>query len=218
MEPNGHVPNDDWGTPLAPDTPPDTAGPLGSEAVTVEIATLFDPDEVTHMPAQQGDLMTVTCDQACELTFTANTTRAPASPSEVGGAVLLDGSSANLVQEGTCAVTTECYVIGNPRHIELPAQYVLDTPGQPNYTAWQTIAPQYRDIWCSPNQPLGDANNDGYANPEDYVEIFAHNGESSAVSPYTDVNHDGFTNPQDYIQVFDYQLKGTGTPCPIAFP
>ena len=208
-------PYNDWGTPEAPGGQPGTAGSIPGPAVTVELATLHDPDEPTHMPAQTGILLTVYTDKPCELAFTANTTRAPASPGEVGGAVLANESLANLVQLGTCEVVAkQCYILGMARHVWAPAQTVQTL----NYNAWLNIPLQYQDIWCSDNQPAGDANNDGYANPQDYIAVFNNAGKSAAQSPYTDVNHDGYTNPQDYIQIFNYAGKGTGVPCPIAFP
>ena len=201
----------DWGTPEAPGGHAGTAGSIPGIAVTVELATLFDPDEPTHQPDQTGILMTVYTDKPCELAFTANTTRAPASPGEVGGAVLTNESLANLVQLGACeTVKGECYVLNAPRHQWTPAQTVQTL----NYNAWLTLSAAQQPIWCCDNQPAGDANNDGYINAQDYIAVFNNQLKTATQNPYSDVNHDGFTNAQDYIQVFNYQLKGTGTPCP----
>jgi len=211
IEPNGHVPNDDWGTPEAPGGQPGTAGSIPGNAVTVELATLYDPDEPTHKPAKTGVLFTIYVDKACTLGFTPNNERAPKGDTEDGGAVLIDGSSANLVAPDSCEATAgECYVIGNTRHNFAPVQ----TVSQANYDAWLTLSEAQKPIWCCDNQPAGDANNDGYINSQDYIAVFNNLGKTAAQSPYTDVNHDGFTNSQDYIQIFSYLGKGTGTPCP----
>ena len=102
----------------------------------------------------------------------------------------------------------DCYVIGEPRGV----CGEIITPA--NYAAWLTLKVEDREIWCCPYQPCGDANGDGYANPEDYLVIFANLGSSAVNAPRADVNHDGYVNPEDYLTVFANLGSGDGEICP----
>jgi hypothetical protein len=214
IEPNGHV--DNWGTPEAPGGHPDTAGSIPGNAVTVEPATLFDPTATgpSHKPAQTGILMTVYTDKPCELAFAANTTRAPASQGEVGGAVLTNGSSANLVQLGTCEVTAgECYIIGEPRYYSFPNTGSVPGPAitENNYIAWVNAGKP--DAWCCPHHGYGDSNGDGYVTGNDYGLVTNHPAWDAVDCVCADMNHDGYINASDYAPVTNHPAEGDGTQC-----
>ena len=112
-----------------------------------------------------------------------------------------------------CGGVAPCYVEGNERG----ACVVGGSEGlitAANVAAWNTLNPADQPIWCCPTQPCGDANGDGFVNPEDYLAIFPKIGDTANVSPREDVNHDGFVNPEDYLTVFAHIGDGTGAICP----
>ena len=106
-----------------------------------------------------------------------------------------------------CA-STACYLEGQPRGV------CGDTITAANVTAWNTLNAVDQPIWCCDYQPCGDANGDGYVNPEDYLAIFANIGSTANLAPRADVNHDGYVNPEDYLTVFANIGQGDGLTCP----
>ena len=100
-----------------------------------------------------------------------------------------------------------CYLIGEARGV----CGEIITPA--NYAACLMLNLEDREVWCCPYQPCGDANGDGYVNPEDYLTIFANIGFPSTESPRADVNHDGYVNPEDYLTVFENIGIGDGQVC-----
>jgi hypothetical protein len=106
----------------------------------------------------------------------------------------------------------DCYVVGQPRNPACRSPLQIITPA--NYAAWLTLNVADREIWCCPYQPCGDANGDGFVNPQDYLTIFANIGQPAVNAPRADVNHDGFVNPQDYLTVFANIGVGDGVMCP----
>ena len=98
------------------------------------------------------------------------------------------------------------YMVGQPRG---ESGEVIT---QANYDAW--VAAGRPMVWCCAYQPCGDANGDGYANPEDYITIFNFKGETALAHPREDVNHDGFVNPEDYLTISGHIGQGDGSACP----
>jgi dockerin type I repeat protein len=196
----------DFGDPVAPGSYPDTAGQLFSKGITVEMGSLYAegdqaPDSAWGVAQKLFDLqLGANGETETVLEIAANTTR--------GGCVMEDGDSANVVSSG-CTITFEdgcVYVAGNPRGA------CGDTITAANVAAW--VAAGSPDVWCCPYQPCGDANGDGFVNPQDYLAIAAKIGTSAAVNPREDVNHDGFVNPQDYLTVGANIGQGDGVICP----
>jgi hypothetical protein len=107
-----------------------------------------------------------------------------------------------------CGGVPICYVEGQPRGA------CGDTITAANVAAWNTLAPADQPIWCCAYQGCGDANGDGYVNPEDYLTIYANIGAAAAAAPRADVNHDGFVNPEDYLTVYANIGSGDGVICP----
>ena len=105
------------------------------------------------------------------------------------------------------AITGEpCYTVGGPRGV------CGDIVTQTQYDNWEAAGRP--ELWCCPYQPCGDANGDGFVNPEDYLAIYEFIGIAQHTHPMQDVNHDGFVNPEDYLTVFANIGEGFGVPCP----
>ena len=107
-----------------------------------------------------------------------------------------------------CGGAAPCYVLGQPRGV------CGDTITAANVTAWNTLNVVDQPIWCCDYQPCGDANGDGYVNPEDYLDIFQNLGANAVDAPRVDVNHDGYVNAEDYLTVFANIGQGDGATCP----
>jgi hypothetical protein len=110
----------------------------------------------------------------------------------------------------TTVPTNGCpsYVEGSPRGAS--GQNITAA----NVAAFNTLDFAGQQIWCCAYQAAGDANGDGYVNPEDYLAIFSNIGSAAAAQPRADVNHDGFVNPEDYLTVFAHIGAGDGAICP----
>ena len=127
IDANGTVVNP--GTPVAPATAPGSAGPLGSNAVTIEMGSLYDPAAApAGQPALAGDLIKVKLNKSCGLTVTANAPRA------TGGVVLEDGTTPGANPSG-CTVGPVVY-------------------GGPDYADWHLLGDPLS--WGNDNQCHGD--------------------------------------------------------------
>lgn len=74
----------DFGTPVADPNFPGTLGGLGTDGITIEMGSLYDPDDPVHNtpPPFSGVLLTFTVSAGCDVTITENAIR--------GGVVLED--------------------------------------------------------------------------------------------------------------------------------
>ena len=119
-----------------------------------------------------------------------------------------DYSKTSTYYIGVEPAGTACYIEGQPRGV------CGETITATNVAAWNTLNAADQPIWCCDYQPCGDANNDGYVNPEDYLVIFANLGAHAVDIPRADVNHDGYVNPEDYLTIFSNLGQGDGEACP----
>jgi hypothetical protein len=135
---------DSWGDPQAPEDDPGAAGGYGDSSFTVELGSLYDPDESGDAPDQSGVLFEFyyDCNDCCgepgnpghfTVEITENAVR--------GGLVLEDGGSADLISTG-CDV-----------YCEEPSSCMADT--NPDYQTWDDWGRP--DCWCYPRQCRGDA-------------------------------------------------------------
>lgn len=124
---------DDWGTPVCdPCLYPGTLPGLGSNGITVEMGSLYDPCDPCHPspPPASGVLLKFWITQDCNVTITENTTR--------GGVVLEDPTIDPDVNAPGCFVKAECM-----------------KPSNPDYANW--LHWNRPDCWCYPRQCRGDA-------------------------------------------------------------
>jgi hypothetical protein len=124
---------EDYGTPVAPSGDPGALGGLGTSGVTVEMASLYGPNDAnanpTYIPGTSGDLVTVyTSVPSPNVTATVNTTR---------GNVVLEDTTSVSPSSSTC-IAGECYPSGLSDHGE-----------------WVSVGRP--DSWCYPKQCHGDA-------------------------------------------------------------
>jgi hypothetical protein len=142
---NAQDPNnvDDWGDPQAPKDDPGAAGGYGDSSFTVELGSLYDPDNPGDAPDQSGELFAFyyDCNDCCgevgnpghfTVEITANAVR--------GGLVLEDGGSADLITAG-CDV-----------YCEEPNTCMADT--NPDFDLWDSFGRP--DCWCYAKQCRGD--------------------------------------------------------------
>lgn len=78
---------DKWGSPVADINDPNTAGELGSNAITLEMGALYSPtgDTSPNSPNNTGTLCRITVNDNCTVNISANAKR--------GGVVLTNGNS-----------------------------------------------------------------------------------------------------------------------------
>lgn len=138
----GSDPNnvDDWDDPVADPCDPGTAGTIPGGAITVELASLYDPDtEPGKAPGTTGVLfrleLAANGDADTTVTITPEDTR--------GGIVMENVASATLVSSG-CTVTFDCF----------PQDGI---GGITAYNDW--VAFGKPDCWCWTRQCHGDADN-----------------------------------------------------------
>ena len=136
---------DDWGDPQAPEDDPGAAGGYGDSSFTVELGSLYDPDNTGDAPDQSGVLFEFyyDCNDCCgEFGFPGHFTVEITENAVRGGIVLEDGGSADLL-------TTGCEV-----YCEEPNTCMAETnPGYANWLYWDKP-----DCWCYPRQCRGDVN------------------------------------------------------------
>jgi hypothetical protein len=125
----------DEGDPVAPNTDPCALGGLGTSGITLEMGSLYSPNDVSHpnAPAASGKLLSITVSAVpCTLTISGN------------------GARGNVVLEDTAAADTN-----------LPVVCVLEPEpdclksSAPGYADW--VAFGKPDCWCFRRQCRGDA-------------------------------------------------------------
>jgi hypothetical protein len=104
-------------TPVAPAGSPGSAGVIGDACITVELGSLY--DDPAEQPGTTGDLLTITVSASCNLSVSANTTRAAT------GVVLEDTTDATVVLPGATPITCGLPCKNNTYY----AQGDITTPG-----------------------------------------------------------------------------------------
>jgi len=130
------------GTPIAVQDgnyPGREEGGLGTDGITIEMGSLYDPCDATYQdpPPASGTLLTFSVTADCTVTIAGNAAR--------GGVVLEDPDADPTVTYSTCAIITECYT-------------------GPDYDDWVAIGKP--SCWCNPRQCYGDAADDLAGDPK----------------------------------------------------
>ena len=138
----GSDPNnvDAWGDPVVASSEPGALGGLGTNGITVEVASLYNKTtEPGKAPLKTGTLFKLqlapNLDASTNVTITAEPLR--------GGLVMEDVKKANLISTG-CTVTFDCFPQGG-------------VGGIAAYNDWVSFGKP--DCWCWTRQCHGDANN-----------------------------------------------------------
>jgi len=127
----------DEGTAVAPSDDPCALGGLTTQGVTIEMGSLYDPNDTAHQdpPASSGILLRFTVsDLPCTIEVRDNAAR--------GGVVLEDATAAVTDLPSTCEmeIGEECFPSAHP-----------------DYAQWVTVGKP--TTWCYPKQCHGDATN-----------------------------------------------------------
>ncbi|MFA5422669.1 MAG: hypothetical protein WC374_02300 [Phycisphaerae bacterium] len=130
---NGSI--DDEGDPVAPNTDPCALGGEGTSGMTIEMGSLYSPNDVEHTtgPAASGTLLRFTVSDECTVTIEGN------------------GARGKVVLENTLAADTNL-----PTTCVVEAADCLFNDGSAEYTLWSSIGKP--DCWCYRKQCRGDIN------------------------------------------------------------
>jgi len=130
---NGSV--SDGGDPYAPSDDPDALGGPGTNGMTIEMGSLYDPCDPEHPtgPGTSEELLKFTVDTDCTVSIAGNAAR---------GNVVLENTEAADVDYGS-----GCVVVVTPPDC-FPAAH-------PDYATW--VARGKPSCWCEPRQCHGDA-------------------------------------------------------------
>jgi len=131
---SGGVVND-YGTPVAPNEAPGAQGDLGTGAITIEMGSLYAPEDPNHtdQPAGSGVLLTIVVSADCNVTVSGNAAR---------GNVVLEDTEAAVTN-----LPTECNVV-------LAEPECLVDDGGTEYDNW--VYWDRPDCWCYQRQCRGD--------------------------------------------------------------
>jgi hypothetical protein len=135
---------DSWGDPQAPEDDPGAAGGYGDSSFTVELGSLYDPDESGDAPDQSGVLFEFyyDCNDCCgEVGNPGHFTVEITENAVRGGLVLEDGGNADLISTG-CEV-----------YCEEPNTCMAET--NPDFQTWDDWGRP--DCWCYPRQCRADS-------------------------------------------------------------
>jgi hypothetical protein len=155
-------------------------GPNDSNGVTVEMASLYSPNDPDHNsePCDVGDLVRIKVEENCCLTIVKNVIRA--------GVVMEDATSVDPNALGCCVTGIDCYTDAGT----LQNWKDVGKPGS----------------WCCAYQHLGDCTGDGWINAIDLFTKFkpAYNTVHPAAGydPDADCNHDKSVNAIDLFTAF----------------
>jgi len=93
----------DEGEPVAPGTDPGAKGGIDTNGVTIEMGSLYDPNDPEHQegPPQAGTLLSFTVSGNCIVTIEGNAAR--------GNVVLEDTSEASTNLPSSCIMSVDCW-------------------------------------------------------------------------------------------------------------
>jgi hypothetical protein len=169
------------GSPVAPDADPGAQGQLGTSAITVEMGSLYHPDDANHAtaPASSGVLLTIVVSADCNVVVAGNSARGNVVLENTDEASVNYGSDCNIVltSRDICPFTVGMVIGG-------------DTITQAMRTMWEGLTDNQKKVWCNECFSWGDTNNDcviDYGNDVTTLKI----AYSGAYNPTADFNKDG---------------------------
>ncbi len=127
----------DYGTPVAPNTPPDNPGQLGSSSIVIEMGSLYDVNDSNNAPSQSGTLCSFNVSGECYVNLAEEDTYR-------GGIVMEDPDETPSVALNGCWVIlqNDCLIGGN-----------AGTKEKSDWDDWGKP-----DCWCYQYQCRGDIN------------------------------------------------------------